>query len=153
SNWLFQTVTFDELWWIATIYVFARLLRTGDARLWVVMGGLLGLGLETKLTIVGLGVGLAAALMVTPLRRQLRTRWPWVGLVLALVLWAPNLIWQQLNGWPTLEFLRGHGEVIQAAVQGSISLNFDSGGGLLAFVAFQPLLIGIVTLPLWAMGW
>jgi 4-amino-4-deoxy-L-arabinose transferase-like glycosyltransferase len=152
SNWLFQTVTFDQFWWIATLYVFARLLRTGDLRLWVAIGGLLGLGLETKLTIVGLGVGLAVALIVTPLRRQLLTRWPWLGLLLALVLWAPNLIWQQLNGWPTLEFLRGHGEVIQAAVQGSMSLNFDSGG-ILAFFAFQPLLIGIVTIPLWLMGW
>jgi hypothetical protein len=152
SNWLFQTVTFDEVWWIATIYVFARLLRSGDARLWVAIGGLLGLGLETKLTIVGLGIGLAAAMVVTPLRPQLRTRWPWLGLLLAVLLWAPNLVWQQLNGWPTLEFLRGHGEVIQAAVEGSISLNFDSGG-MLAFVAFQPVLIGIVTLPLWAMGW
>ena len=152
TNWLFQTVTFDELWWIASIYVFARLLRTGDARLWVAIGGLLGLGLETKLTIVGLGIGLAAALIVTPLRRQLRTRWPWLGLLVALVLWVPNLLWQQLNGWPTLEFLRGHGEVIQAAVQGSMSLNFDSGG-VLAFIAFQPVLIGIVTIPLWLMGW
>jgi 4-amino-4-deoxy-L-arabinose transferase-like glycosyltransferase len=152
SNWLFQTVTFDELWWIATIYVFARLLRTADARLWVAIGGLLGLGLETKLTIMGLGVGLAVALVLTPLRRQLLTRGPWLGLLVAVLLWAPNLVWQQLNGWPTLEFLRGHGEVIQAAVQGSISLNFDSGG-VLAFFAFQPLLIGIVTLPLWLMGW
>jgi hypothetical protein len=152
SNWLFQTVTFDELWWIATLYVFARSLRTGDARHWVAIGALLGLGLETKLTIVGLGIGLAAALIVTPLRGQLRTRWPWLGLLLALLLWTPNLAWQQLNGWPTLEFLRAHGEVIQAAVQGSISLNFDSGG-MLAFVAFQPVLIGVVTLPLWVMGW
>jgi 4-amino-4-deoxy-L-arabinose transferase-like glycosyltransferase len=152
SNWLFQTFTFDELWWIAALYVFARLLRTGDVRLWVAIGGLLGLGLETKLTIVGLGVGLAAALIVTPLRRQLLTRWPWLGLLLALLLWAPNLVWQQLNNWPTLEFLRGHGEIIQAAVQGPVSLNFDSGG-ILAFFAFQPLLIGIVTIPLWLMGW
>jgi hypothetical protein len=33
-----------------------------------------------------------------------------------------------------------------------MSLNFDSGG-ILAFFAFQPLLIGVVTLPLWLMGW
>jgi 4-amino-4-deoxy-L-arabinose transferase-like glycosyltransferase len=152
SNWLFMTVTFDELWWIAAIFVFARLLRANEPRLWLAIGVVLGLGLETKLTIVGLGVGLAAALIMTPLRWQLRTRWPWLGLLLAFLLWAPNLAWQQLNSWPTLEFLRLHGEVIQAAVQGSISLNFDSGG-VLAFVAFQPVLIGIVTLPLWFMGW
>jgi len=152
SNWLFQTVTFDQLWWIATLYVFARLLRTGDAHLWLAIGALLGLGLETKLTIVGLGLGLAVALAVTPIRQQLRTRWPWLGFLLATLLWAPNLIWQQVNGWPTLEFLRGHGEVIRESVQGTMSLNFDSGG-IVAFLAFQPVLIGIVTLPLWAMGW
>jgi hypothetical protein len=150
SNWLFQTVTFDQLWWIASLYVLARLLRTGDARLWVVIGGLLGVGLETKLTIVALGVGLAAALLLTSLRSQLGTPWPWLGFVAAIALWSPNLVWEQLNGWPTLDFLRGHGQVIGAS--GSMSLNFDSGG-MLAFVAFQPVLIGIVTLPLWLMGW
>ena len=150
SNWLFQTVTFDQLWWIASLYVMARLLRTGDARLWLVIGGLLGLGLETKLTIIALGVGMAAALLLTTPRPQLRTRWPWLGFVVAVALWSPNLVWEHLNGWPTLEFLSGHGQVIGAT--GSMSLNFDSGG-MLAFVAFQPVLIGIVTLPLWLMGW
>ena len=48
SNRLFQTVTFDELWWMATILVFARMLRTCDAQLWVAIVALLGLGLETS---------------------------------------------------------------------------------------------------------
>jgi hypothetical protein len=151
SNWLFQTVTFDELWWMSTLLVFARLLRTGDRRLWLAIGALLGLGLETKLTILGLGVGLAAALLLSRLRGQLRSVWPWAALCIAVLLLAPNLAWQQLNGWPTLDFLRTHGQVIGAASQG-ISLNFDSGG-VVAFLAFQPLLIGPFTLVLWLMGW
>jgi len=151
SNWLFQTVTFDQLWWIAAILAFARLLRTRDARLWLVIGVLFGLGLETKLTIAGLGVGFASALLLSPLRSQLRTPWPWLGVLCALVLMAPNLVWQQLNGWPTLDFLRSHSGVIQSAGQG-VALNFD-GGGVLAFLAFQPVLIGVFTLPLWGMGW
>jgi 4-amino-4-deoxy-L-arabinose transferase-like glycosyltransferase len=152
SNWLFQTVTFDQLWWIAAILVFARLLRSSDARLWLAIGALLGLGLETKLTILNLGVGFATALILPPLRSHLRTRWPWLGLLTATVLLAPNLIWQQLNGWPTLDFLRTHSDVIRSAGQGSLSLNFDSGG-VVAFLAFQPVLIGLATLPLWVMGW
>ena len=152
SNWLFQTVTFDQLWWILALYLFARLIRTGDGRLWLAIGGVLGLGLETKLTIVGLGAGLAIAIVVTPLRTQLRTRWPWLGLLVAGGLLAPNLVWQQLTGWPTLEFLRTHNAVIASSGERTLALNFDSGG-IFAFLAFQPVLIGVLSLPLWLMGW
>jgi 4-amino-4-deoxy-L-arabinose transferase-like glycosyltransferase len=151
SNWLFQTVTFDELWWTAAIWLFARMLRTRDVRLWLAIGALIGLGLETKLTIAGLGVGLAAGVVLTPLRSQLRTAWPWLGVCLAALLVAPNIVWQQLNGWPSAGFVSTHASVIQAAGQG-LSLNFDSGGPL-AFLELQPLLIGPVTLPIWLMGW
>jgi hypothetical protein len=112
----------------------------------------LGLGLETKLTIVGLGAGLAIAIVVTPLRTQLRTRWPWLGLLVAASLLAPNLVWQQLNGWPTLDFLRTHNAVIASSGERTLALNFDSGG-IFAFLAFQPVLIGVLSLPLWLMGW
>jgi len=151
TNWLFQTVTFDQLWWISAAYVFARLLRTGDLRLWLVLGLLLGLGLETKVTIAGLCVGLVVGVLATPTRAQLRSAWPWLCLALAGVLVAPNVIWQQNNGWPTLEFVRTHSAVIQSPAQG-LTLNLDSGGPA-AFVAFQPLFIGFVTLPLWGAGW
>ena len=151
TNWLFQTVTFDQLWWILTFYAFARLLRTGNLRQWLLIGALLGLGLETKVTIGALCLGIVVGVLATPLRNQLRSIWPWVGAVLACLLIAPNLVWQQLNGWPTLDFVRTHGAVIQSAAQG-ISLDLDSGGPL-AFVVFQPLFIGVVTLPVWAAGW
>jgi 4-amino-4-deoxy-L-arabinose transferase-like glycosyltransferase len=152
SNWLFMTVTFDQLWWMATIYVFVRLSRTGERRLWLLIGALLGIGLETKLTIAGLAIGLAVAVLSTGLRRQLREPWPWTAAAIAFAIFLPNMVWQQLNGWPTLDFLRAHSSVIQAAGEQAPSINFDSGG-IFAFVAFQPLLIGIVTLPLWVIGW
>jgi hypothetical protein len=152
SNWLFQTVVFDQLWWILALYLFARLMRTGDGRLWLAIGGVLGLGLETKLTIAGLGLALAVALVVTSLRAQRRTRWPWLGLLVTTGLLAPDLVWQQLNGWPTLDFLRTHNAVIASSGERTLALNFDSGG-VFAFLAFQPLLIGVLTLPLWLMGW
>ena len=109
----------------------------------------LGLGLETKLTIAGpghrsgRGVGrdTAAPAVAHALAVDGTS-------CFALVLWGPEsrLAAKLKRAGPRWSFLRGHGEVIQAAVQGSISLNFDSGG-MLAFIAFQPVLIGIVTLP------
>ena len=44
-----------------------------------------------------------------------------------------------------------HSGVIQSAGQGAVSLNFDSGGTV-AFVLLPPVLIGVVTLPLWVLG-
>ena len=32
----------------------------------------------------------------------MKTRWPWLGGVIALVIWLPNLVWQFANGWPQL---------------------------------------------------
>jgi len=35
-------------------------------------------------------------------RRVFATPWPWLGGLIALAIWAPNLIWQFANGWPQL---------------------------------------------------
>lgn len=81
TNWLFQTVAFDELTWTVTLYLVARLLRTGDSRWWLGVGVVLGVGLETKYTILALGLGLAVGLIATR-RRDLSApgrgwaRWP-----------------------------------------------------------------------------
>ena len=49
-----------------------------------------------------LGLGLAAGLVATPVgRRHLRSPWLAAGVVVALVLWLPNLVGQGLNGWPS----------------------------------------------------
>jgi hypothetical protein len=45
-------------------------------------------------------------LLATPLRAQLRRRWFWLGTALALLLAAPNLLWNAQNGWPSLAFYR-----------------------------------------------
>src|ERR1700726_2687167 len=52
ANWLFKTVTFDQLVWMACFWITARLVRTGESRLWIVLGVLVGVGLQTKYTII-----------------------------------------------------------------------------------------------------
>ncbi len=141
ANWLFQTVTFDQLTWLVAIYLLLRVLRTGDARLFLVMGIDIGIGLETKLTIVALCVGIVAATVVSrDLRPLLRTRYPWIGMVIALALFAPNLAWQIANGFPSLTYIRNH------------SADISSSGGALAFLADFVLYIGPLILPLWVAG-
>jgi len=41
-------------------------------------------------------------------RRQLLTPWPWLGLAIAALLFAPNLAWQAQHGWPSLVYALNH---------------------------------------------
>ena len=77
----------------------------GAAPLWLGLGVLLGLGLLTKLSTSWLCLGLAVGLLATRQRRWLASPWPYACALVALLLFAPHLLWQQQNGWPTLEFM------------------------------------------------
>jgi 4-amino-4-deoxy-L-arabinose transferase-like glycosyltransferase len=94
GNLIFGTVDLDQLDWALLLWLVARLLAGREPRLWLLAGLVLGFGLETKYTVAGLALALAAGLLLTPARRHLATRWPWLGAALAAVLLVPNLWWQ-----------------------------------------------------------
>src|SRR3989440_12875155 len=99
TNILFQTVSFDELVWAVACLLFVRLLRGANPREWLLLGLVFGVGLETKYTVIGLGVAMVVALLVTGARRQLASRWPWLAFGIAILLLLPNLAWQVGHGW------------------------------------------------------
>jgi hypothetical protein len=99
---------FDFVFWLAAFHLLVRLSRTearSRLRLWSTLGIILGVGLLNKVSVLVLGAGLFAAIVLTPLRSHLRTRGPWIAAALALGLFAPYVIWQIQNGWPTAEFI------------------------------------------------
>jgi Dolichyl-phosphate-mannose-protein mannosyltransferase len=109
ANWVFQTVTFDEATWMVSLYWFLCLVTDRRPRYWVYLGITLGIGLEVKHTIVGLIAGIGIAVLLTPsLRSELRTRYPWIAFAIALLIWAPNLVWQVVEGFPTLIYVANH---------------------------------------------
>ncbi|MGH9533797.1 MAG: glycosyltransferase family 39 protein [Terriglobales bacterium] len=102
----FQYTGFDLLWMTAMVYCLARLLRTNNPRWWLAIGAFAGMGLMTKYSMAFYLVALFIALLLTPARRYLRSRWLWYGLALAFILALPNLIWQAQHHWISLTFLR-----------------------------------------------
>jgi hypothetical protein len=109
SNWVFQTVTFDQVTWMVALYWFLCLVTDRRPRFWIYLGITLGIGLEVKYTIVGLIVGIGIAVLLTPsLRTELRTKYPWIAAAIALFIWAPNLAWQVVEAFPTLTYLANH---------------------------------------------
>ena len=96
---------FEPLFWMGSVCVLIRIVRTGDSRLWLWFGVLAGLGLENKHSTLLFGAAFVAALLLSPDRRELLKPWIWAAGAIALVIFLPNLIWQAQHGFPTLEDL------------------------------------------------
>lgn len=131
---LLATATFDLLAWSVVLWLTARLLRTGDPRLWPVIGAVAGLALLNKNLIVLLFAALAVAVVVERRWTLLRTPWLVLGIGTALALAAPHLVWQAQNGWP------------QFALAGALEARIGMENRAL-LVPMQVLLLGPLLVP------
>jgi hypothetical protein len=96
------TTEFDLLAWAIVLWLLVRLLAGGDRRLWLAVGVATGIGLENKDTLLLLGAGLVAGLVIARRWDVVRSPWAWAAVAIALLLWVPNLAWQATHGWPQL---------------------------------------------------
>jgi hypothetical protein len=99
----FSMNCFEPLLWMGCAWAVIRLIKTGDARLWLWFGVIAGIGLENKHSILMFGFGLVAGLVLSPQRGVLRSRWLWAGGAIALAIFLPNLIWNVQHHFPFLE--------------------------------------------------
>lgn len=97
---LFQPVVFDQLWWTLALWALLRRGLDDDPRWWLGVGAALGMGLLTKFSVAFIAIPLAAAVLLTGLRRDLRTGWPWAAAAVSLLLGHPSLLGQVALGWP-----------------------------------------------------
>jgi 4-amino-4-deoxy-L-arabinose transferase-like glycosyltransferase len=100
------TATYDVLGWTVFLLFTIRVLRGGDPRIWLLAGLAAGITLENKNLILFLGAGLAVGVLIARRWDLLRSRWLWLGIGLAFLIWLPNLAWQASHGWPQLEMAR-----------------------------------------------
>ena len=96
---------FDYMWWVLVAFFMVRLLATDDARYWLGIGAGIGLGMMTKYTMGFFVAGLIVAVLVTPARKYLKSKWLYLGAALALLIFLPNLIWQVQHDFISLEYL------------------------------------------------
>jgi 4-amino-4-deoxy-L-arabinose transferase-like glycosyltransferase len=97
---------FEQFIWTLCAYLLVRRIQQEDPRWWLAIGVVAGIGLLNKHTMALWGLGIAAGVMFTPLRRDLRTPWPWLGAGIAAVIFLPNLVWLYQNNWVTLTFVQ-----------------------------------------------
>ncbi len=91
------------MFWMATVWAIGHALA-GDSPRWWYLGGLfLGLAMESKYHSVFLGLGIPAFLAFSPDHRSwLKRKEPWLAVVVALVAFAPTLIWNAQHHWESI---------------------------------------------------
>lgn len=135
---LLSTATFDYLLSAVALWLLVGLLDGDDPRRWVLLGVVVGIGLENKNLIGVLAAVVLLALLATPQRRVLVSVWPWVGAGVAFLIALPTLLWQTAHDFPQLEMAR------------ALS---DRSDGPVAFVLEQIGLLSIVLVVPVVFGW
>jgi hypothetical protein len=131
---------FDVLFWTLAAAAFVDVLERPSLGRWAILGTVIGLGLENKLSVLWLAAGIGAGLILTRARRLLLTPGPWVAAAIAAVMLMPHVLWQVANGWPTLEF-------ISNASRDKMQVNTP-----VQFLTAQILNMHPLTLPVWTAG-
>jgi hypothetical protein len=97
---------FEIFIWTLIMYYTIRILQEENPKYFIIIGLLLGLGLEMKHTMITYALGLIIGMTISKSRKFILNKWFLYGLLTAFVLLLPNIIWQLKNGMPSLEFYR-----------------------------------------------
>jgi hypothetical protein len=88
------------------VAIAVRIVRTGNERLWLWFGVVAGIGILNKHSTLFFGFALLLSLLVSRQRALLRTAWAWLGALVAMLIFLPNLLWEIRNHFPTIEILQ-----------------------------------------------
>jgi 4-amino-4-deoxy-L-arabinose transferase-like glycosyltransferase len=95
------TSTIDLPLTLGVVLTVVLALRTSP-QWWLAAGAVAGLATWNRLLVPLVWFGVLLGLAVLGPRAPLRTRWPWLGAVVAAVVGAPNLVYQWQHDWPQL---------------------------------------------------
>jgi hypothetical protein len=123
---------------LALIWSLVRLWESGDARWWLAAGAFAGLSLLAKFTAIMLLPAVIAFMLVPDWRKRwLFSPYPWLAVLLAVVVFLPVLIWNAEHDWASFRF-----QLVRATVLHPVSL-LTVGD----FLGLQFGLVGIIMLP------
>jgi hypothetical protein len=132
-----NTTPYDLLAWTVVTACVATALLRDRPRWWLGAGVAAGIGVEDEYLILTLLAALVIGILVTPAHRAvIKTPWPWLGGVIALAIWLPNLVWQFANGWP------------QLTMASALHQQNTSAGNYAAGLPAQLIITGLLGIPL-----
>ena len=91
--------------WTLAMTLVWEALESGRGGAWIRAGVALGLGLDSKYTIVFFGASVLGYLLTSRRdRSRLATPWPYLAALLSLVLFSPVLWWNYRHGWASIRY-------------------------------------------------
>ena len=140
QHWLSMNA-FEPLCWTGVLWAASRIILRRAPRYWLVIGVLVGVSLENKYSIIFPVAGLLLGLLLTPERKWFRTVYFLAAIVIATLLFTPNLLWLIHHGFPFLEFERHSRQSDSRILRGPVTFLIDQARMM------NPLLT-----PLWTAG-
>lgn len=123
---------------LAMVWSLVRLTQSNDSRWWLAAGLFGGLALLSKYTAVFFTPAILAFLLVPPWRmRWLSSPYPWIAMVIALLVFSPVLIWNWQHDWASFKF-----QFIRAGADHGISARTVGD-----FLGLQFALVGPILFP------
>jgi hypothetical protein len=136
---IYSMNSIDIFVWSLAIYCIVRIINTQKQVYWIVLGLVLGIGLLNKISVLFLGAGIFAGILLTN-PRWLATRWPYVAGILAVLLFLPYILWNLNHDQAHLEFIH------------NASTQKYSGRNRLDFIIDQFLFLNPLSTPVWIAG-
>lgn len=100
------------------LFALAKLHRTQAGVWWLVIGALIGLGMNAKYTTAFLGIGAALWVVAVPsMRRWMLRPWPYLGALIAMALFAPLVWWNAEHHWASAVYQSSRMAVHQWSVR------------------------------------
>jgi len=132
---------FESLFWMGAALIALKIFNGASPKLWLLFGVVCGVGLLNKHSMMFFGLGLFLGLLLTNQRKQLREPWLWLGALIALLIFLPNLLWQAHRDFPMVQLLRN--------VQRS---GRNTELGPLMFMVVQVMILHPLAAPVWIAG-
>ena len=102
SEYLLQPVIFDQFWWVLTVYLMVKYINTSSIKYLYIIGITIGFGLLTKYTMGFFAIALIIGLLFTKQRRLLFNKHVLGAVLIALLIFLPNIIWQFIHHLPVI---------------------------------------------------
>jgi Dolichyl-phosphate-mannose-protein mannosyltransferase len=131
---------FEPVFWMTSAAIVLCVLNGGSPRLWLLFGVVAGIGILNKHSMLFFGSGIAVGLLLTSARKQFARVEIWAALVIAFLIFFPNLLWEVHNGYPTVALLH----TVIGTKYSTVSP--------LTYIAEQFLLVNPLAAPFWLSG-
>lgn len=136
----FSMNAFEPLFWMLCAWLAIRIVKGGSPKLWLAFGAISGIGIENKHTMIVFGFALIAGLLITGNQWILKSKWIWLGGLIAFAIFMPNLLWEAHHGWPQIEVVH------------NAQIFKNEPIGPFVFLGQQILFLNPLALPIWLAG-